>query len=86
MKYTRPSTLLAKMDILNYESSCLLNTLEPSLYKNEERMCELLVDLCLKHVQVIKQEINEDASFEIDDLIHATRMARLYVDDYLNNI
>ena len=32
---------------------------------------------------LIKREINEEASFEIDDLIHATRIARSTLEDYL---
>ena len=83
MKYTRPSSLLSKMDILNYESLSLLSELEPFLFKKEADFCEMLVSMCLKDVLAIKREINENVYFEIDDLIHATRMARSYVEDYL---
>ena len=45
----------------------------------------MLVSMCLKDVLVIKREINDEAHFEIDDLIHATRMARSNVEDYLTH-
>lgn len=83
MKYTRPSQLSTKMDILNYESLSLLSELEPFLLNKHAEFCEMLVSMCLKDVLVIKREINEEASFEIDDLIHATRIARSTLEDYL---
>ena len=73
------------MDILNYESLSLLSELEPFLFKKEAEFCEMLVSMCLKDVLVIKREINDEAHFEIDDLIHATRMARSSVEDYLTH-
>ena len=81
----KPSKILTKMDILNYESLSLYSSIEPMVFKKESEFCEMLVDLCMKQVITIKQEISIDAAYEVDDLIHATRLARSYVENFLNS-